>query len=451
MDSLNNSTFIFLPFSYNDNRKYKAIIDACDKSESWTLCDDKIKYLLKFVSDKIDNKNRDKCQCFHYILNDSVREKFGLGTDKEWFSTPEHSIKGETVSYKFRILNAQLFVFSTAIGIISFNIEFEKSDTFWISNALYHLKKVSRERIFNEKEDSFSTMLDLSVNITNELCNISKVDFFYYANPSTERANVFSYIEVDSLDNYKNDLFFLRRCYSDGYIYTENIEAESREIIKASKEIFWGVSSEAAVCLTCPSLGRRDFIKNTFFTNFNAQYLFMYVLLLHQKYVLYMFMTNIGIGTYNNLEPLEEYRNQLYEFENDFVFSMVTEVPQYQNLYDRITEVFALKQIFEDVHEPLISLEEIRREKDDKESKIREDRVNNALWFLTILSVFSALIDSFDFSEKFGGWFLNEKGIIIAQVICIVLIFACLIYNFGSRFIQKIRKNKLKNKSEKNN
>lgn len=451
MDSLNNSTYIFLPFSYNDNRKYKAIVDACDKSDLWTLCDDKVKYLLKFVSDKIDNKNRDKCQCFHYILNDSVREKFGLGTDIEWFSTCEHSLKGETVNFKFRILNVQLFVFSTGVGIISFNIEFENSDTFWISNALYYIKKVSREKIFNENKESFSTMLDLSVNITKELDDISKVDFFYYANPTTERANVLSYIEVDSLDNYKTDLFFLRRCYSDGYFYTENLEAESKEIIKASKDIFWGVSSETAVCLACPSLGKEDFIKNTFFNNFNAQYLFMYVFLLHQKYVLYMFMTNIGIGTYDNLEPLEEYRNQLYEFENDFVFSMVTEVPQYQNLYDRITEAFSLKQIFEDVHEPLISLEEVRREKDDKESKIREDRVNNALWFLTILSVFSALVDSFDFTSEFGEWFLNENGIKIVQVICIVLIIVCLIYNLGSRFVQKIRNNKLKNKSGKNN
>lgn len=87
----------------------------------------------------------------------------------------------------------------------------------------------------------------------------------------------------------------------------------------------------------------------------------MYVLLLHQKYVLYMFLTRIGIGMYNNLATLEEYRQDLYEFETDFVFTCVTEVLQYQNLYYRMTEVFSLKNVYEDIHEPLISLGEIRR------------------------------------------------------------------------------------------
>ena len=58
-----------------------------------------------------------------------------------------------------------------------------------------------------------------------------------------------------------------------------------------------------------------------------------------------MLLTKIGIGVYNSLETLEEYRRQLYEFETDFVFSCVSEVPQYQELYDRIVQAFSLKKM----------------------------------------------------------------------------------------------------------
>lgn len=108
----------------------------------------------------------------------------------------------------------------------------------------------------------------------------------------------------------------------------------------------------------------------------NAQYLFMYVLLLHQKYVLYQFLTEIGVSRYNDLEMLEEYRRRLYDFDVDFVFSYVTEVPQYQELYDRVAQFFALRRLFEDVHEPLNSLADVRREAAEEEQEKRELGVN---------------------------------------------------------------------------
>lgn len=102
----------------------------------------------------------------------------------------------------------------------------------------------------------------------------------------------------------------------------------------------------------------------------------MYVLLLHQKYVLYMFLTIIGLDTYNDLEKLEAYRQQLYEFETDFVFSCITEVPQYQILHEKLSDVFSLKKMYEDVREPLVSLSEVRRANAEKRQRNNDYRMN---------------------------------------------------------------------------
>lgn len=420
MSNLKNTSYFFVPFVYNKHADFNSLINALDESELWEQVHDEIVYMLKYVADKIDSYNKETCQCFHYVLKESGRTQFGLESENDWFYTVPHSFREKEAPIRFQLLNIQLYCFSTTVGMIAFKVHLEQDDPFWVSNAQYHLKKVSRETIFAADNVPGTTMLEIAQNLVSELSQISEIKFFYYANPSTERANVLTYLEVDPKDDYKRELFYLRRCYSEGFIFAENEKLDADEIYIPSKDTVWGISPEAAVCLACPGFGRQKFIQGTFYKNFNAQYLFMYVLLLHQKYVLYMFLTKIGIGTYNNLDTLEDYRHQLYEFETDFVFSCVTEVPQYQYLYDKMTEAFSLKKMYEDVHEPLISLSEVRRESAENEQKKRDVNVNRALLMLSVLGFFSALVDSFDFVNSFFGWFLGELGVKIVQVCCIV-------------------------------
>lgn len=430
MHNLKNTSYIFVPFMYDKQTNFKALVAAFSSSGLWKQVHDEIAYMFKYVADKIDSYDETACQCFHFELMDSCRVMFELATENDWFSTQPHSFRGSNDSIRFRIMNIQLYCFSTTVGIIAFKIHFEKDDPFWVANAQYYLKKVSREKIFLEDSAKATTILNISKNLVSKFTALSKIDFFYYANPSTERANILTYLEVEPQESYRKELFYLRRCYSDGFIYIENDKIDEEEIFFPTKDTVWGISPEAAICLVCPGYGREQFLRGTFYKNFNAQYLFMYVLLLHQKYVLYMFLMKIGIGTYNNLETLEEYRQALYEFETDFVFSCVTEVPQYQNLYDRMTKAFSLKKMYDDVHEPLISLGEVRRETAENEQKRRDDNVNHALLMLSVLSFFSALVDSFDFIESFFGWFLDDIWVKVVQICCIIGIVITVLFAF---------------------
>lgn len=423
MGYLKNTAYIFIPFIFRSQADFAPLVDALDSSGSWTQVHDEIMYMLKYVADKINSRDRKNCQCFHYELSPEARTSLGLGTEDTWFTTESHTFRSSAVRFRFKILSVQMYCFSTSVCMMAFRVYFADSDPLAVSSAQYCLKKVSREKIrFDTPDAAPFTMLSLSEELMRSFSHVSSFQFFYYANPSTERANVLTFLEVEPKDDYQYELFYLRRCYSEGYLYSESEALESSEIYSPSQDITWGISPEAAVCLACPARGRGEFIVNTFYKNFNAQYLFMYVLLLHQKYVLYMFLTKIGIGTYNDLETLEEYRHQLYEFETDFVFSCVTEVPQYQNLYDRMTQAFSLKNMYEDVHEPLMSLGEVRRAATEDVQKKRDASVNRALFILSLLSFFSALIDSFDFIESFFGWFLGGVGVRILQVVCIGLI-----------------------------
>ncbi len=444
MTKYDNVSYIFIPFIYEKAKDFESIIAKLDGSAIWDKTHDEIRYMYKYVADKIMSSDRKQRQCFHYELNAGNRNLVGLANTEAWYATELHEYTGNgektNIKFRFQIVGAHLYCFSTSVGIMAIAVHLEENDPLWISSAQYYLKKVSKEQIHADGDESNGfTFLELAQKLIEQLNSVSKFDFFYYANEGNERSNILTYLEVQKKADYKKELYYLRRCYkTDGFMYMENEESDKKEIYMPSKDTVWGITSEAAVCLACPEEGREEFITKTFYKNFNAQYLFMYILLLHQKYVLYMFLIKTGVGTYNNLEALEEYRNQLYEFEADFAFSRVTEVPQYQSLYDRMTEAFMLKQMFEDVHEPLKALGEIRREANENAQKERDDNVNRALMMLSILSFFSALADSYAFTEDFvtdfGGKLMGAGlvGLIvqIIQGVCVAGIIIIVMYVF---------------------
>ena len=408
MGSFTNVSYAFIPFSFEKGISFQNLAQEIRNSEKWECVEDDLKYMLKYISDKFKTDDPEKCQCFHFRFKESIAKN-----NEYKFSKTNYS--GEEVEYKFNINGAELFCFSTRVCVLALEITFPDADAKTISSAQYYLKKVSRQTI--SCEGRTTTLLELSKNLVSSFEGYKQFDFFFFSNSQRERANFFTCIEQESLDNYKEDLFFLKRCYNDEFLYTADEETEKKEIFRSSEDIAWGITSEAVACITSPAEIRRNFFDTTFYRNFKNLYFFMYVFLLHQKYVLYLFLSEIGIGTYNDLETLEGYKDRLYEFETDFVFSCITEVPQYQNLYDRISEAFNLKNMYKDVHEPLLALSDVRRTSSEKSEKKKDSLVNAFLFILSILSVISVIADAYSFIPVLLEERCSDSAIFIWQLI----------------------------------
>ncbi len=418
-----NTVYIFVPFRVNGDFALPKLHCAMLESGNWTQMHDEIKYMLKYVADKIDGRDIENCRCLHYTLAESAYGASPLLARGISLQTEEHDFGGEKIPFDFEVQNVQLYCFGMGIGIMAFRLHFNRNEHMWISTALYYLKKVSREKLYisGKTDETGVTMLELAKQLL--LPVQGEFEFFFYANEGTERANVLMLLEVEPQADYKKELYYLRRCYGEGFMYTENAVLDAKEIHIPSVDMHWGISSEAAVCLIAPQMGRSEFLCDTFYKNFNAQYLFMYVLLLHQKYMLYLLQTQIGVGMRNDLKTLEAYRRQLYEFETDFVFSCVTEVEQYQRLYQHMTEAFSLKTMFEDVREPLTSLREIRQEEEEKARAKNEGRLSIALALLSLLGLFSAAPDSWDLAKLVANALFGGKGAVAVLCVFMAVIF----------------------------
>ena len=425
-----NSSYLFLPFCF-DGKPASFTDRVREQGAVWEDAQDDLRYLYRYITDKLKGNADQPPICFHYQLREEARSRFGLEKTDTLWTVRYCGEAAHSADIPLEISEVHLYCFNTQVGILAFRVSFHTKELRLISNALFMLKKAYLPCLFRtEEENRGYSLLDFGTALLND---IGPVRFFYYSNDGQERANVLSCVEMPAQEDVVQALYYLRHCYDERFDYIP--DGEEDETLRAAGNIVWGVTQEASVCAYTLTDKNRCFIENRFLPNFRSQYLFMQVYLLHQRYVLYLFLTKISRGAYTDLDVLEAYREKLYEFETDFIYSSISEVPQYQKLYDRTVQIYGLPNIFADVHEPIRSLEEVRRKELKKEKEEQDNKLNHALAWLAVLVLFSALIDSFDWVDSFFSPYLSGNLISALQIVLTVLIFIIV----GRQVVKMIR------------
>ena len=347
------------------------------------------------------------------------------------------------------------------------------------ADVIYELKRCSDGHMYLREEKKKVSMIELGMEILGIPEIISGGDFFFYSADTAKnagsigrggreanfgRASMLTYVELQDFEKEKEALFYLRYGNSTQFPYFDPEEIRKEEILDNAPDIRWGLCSEGAVCALCTDCtdtgaNRGSFLRG-FFVRLNSTYLLMHVLLLHQKYALYKFLIQLGAGHEETLQTLEHYREQLYEFRRYYVYSRISDVIQYERLYERMCRVFMLDRMYEDVNEPLEKLhhlqeeilrqtEERRRAEEEKQHELEEDRsrsFNTVSLIISILCVSSAMVDCMGFMEYWGEkgsfdkwWFM--LGFIISMIMLISVI-SYLCYQRFSRAGQEARRDR---------
>lgn len=422
---LTNRTYFFMPFYFDNPEDLQDFIQTFEGSNQpdFHVVEDEYKYFFKHITNRLK-----KPSCYHFCskdTDDSVAPEWYIPATKlKNSSTGER----EELDFKLQFRRTHIYCFQTGVCLLAISVRFNKNEPKDVAEAQYYLKKVGRVFFRKEKRNKgndyeYFSFLEYAKKIVGEDKNL-----MFFDHEGEERANVFSYVEVpkpigsgentDLTKSYKEQLYYLRNCYKKDYTYDQQHNSGNADFIHYhSKSVAWGISNEAVCCIACPEIDPA-FIRNTFFKNFKKQYFSMYIFLLHQKYALYMFMLEIFKMDANRtkeqeLEKLQDYKEKLYEFEKNYLFTNITEVPQYQGLYKKIYSIISIKEILKDVHEPIKSVGEMKKEQYEKLMREDDEKQNKILFFLAILGIFSALIDGTQYLGELFGWFGVEDGIVI--------------------------------------
>lgn len=422
---LNNFSYLFVPLTTENIEQFSAFYKNINAKTGWEPINVENRYLHRYVSERITKHAVEETGGYHFRLNGEFAQEQGLHLGTRHYSTEAKVYQGQKDTYfQFLIANVELFAFSTGICILAFELQFQDDDPIKIASAQYYLRKIATERIHLADDPDVNgrvSFVDISRKILNKAARGIDIDFFFYAAPNNEKANFLTYVDVPYKEEYEKELFHLKWCYHDGFDYHDEAVSDDSENYVASRNTIWGITVSAAVCLVNRDEKQKEFIENVFQKNFRRQYLMTYILLLHQKYMMYLFLTKMSVGIDGDLKQLEKYKAKLYEFETHYMFTYISEVPQYQRFYAKVRNLFALEELFRGVQEPLSQLTEIQRQTAENKQREYDYRINTALTTLSLLTIVSAITDATGVTSNLT-WLIAPQISRIIQIIMLILV-----------------------------
>ena len=449
----NNIVYVFVPFRFDDVDGVMAAAKArCrDGDAVWEDGSKDVKsYFFKYLTDKFtvaDNDGGKDCRrCIHLsakernLSRDRVRpedewkkillaQKGALGFSMEdvfWLRQPSYmDDTQQKEDFRSHVDSLKLTVFGTGIGLVSFGIVLDNADPMKMAAAEFLLKLSTEE--LNRKSDYWRRNAIVQMESSQERTDFATVARsvldsaiglkdgkfnFYSQKPRGNLFSVFFAGESDDGNDFNKELYYLGNGYGVGFMYPGKGNDANCQFL-GDPNVRWCVSNEIACCLVRPDMHppAKGFIYGSFYYKFRREYLFMYIWLLHQKYALYAFLTdisakNLSEANRENAEALRDYKRRFADFEANYVFARITEVPQYQKLYDAVSKQFALQTMYDDVKEPLVALESLARDDElhaREEEQRTADGITKILATLGVLGIASALVDGYDFIGKLLG------------------------------------------------
>jgi uncharacterized membrane protein (DUF485 family) len=123
----------------------------------------------------------------------------------------------------------------------------------------------------------------------------------------------------------------------------------------------------------------------------------MYLLLLNQKYtsLQYIYMVSKVIGRPS--KEIESLNKRIIQLKNVFSFNVISDDQHFQNIYARMFAILEIKNLLADVIENEKQTEFLQSAK-----HAQADRMSNKyLLGISVLSLFSALIDAASYLDRF--------------------------------------------------
>lgn len=429
-----NSVFILIPFAINEPHHTWELVNLLVSSEQWTMASIKNKFLYKYITQKLfDGQEKDKkCYILDFLEKQDEASEFTYSMiGKETRILPISTLGGQDCeTYSFVIDKIRLILFASRIGIMAFNLHFlcNNPELSIISNSLYSMKKTS-DSIFVNVEHSGGSIswLSLAESLFKTLSLKCKkhieLDFNFYSEKKYARANFFisTHTQVGNEIDLTRDLYYMKYGFSQRYDYVDDdIEGNYH----APNGRRWGISSEGCACLLTATDKR---VINKQLSEFREEYFLMYCILLHQKYFYYKLLMQIGSMKSISANNLKKYKSNLITFETDYVFSTITEVPQYQGVYEKLFSRLQLSNLYADVYEPINNL-------NNDVSENNEKNISRMGFFVSLLGLFSILADGYFVISLFFENCVAIAFVILVSSLAMVLLSIFIVFKIVKWF-----------------
>ena len=407
-----SKSIYFIPVWFN---QFKPFVKAMDESPLWEATDSKkvwAGYLFRYASDLNRNKN--------LFSSYTLKEPHTLGV---YMFQEEMGIDNVP-----SIEEVRFSCFSTGVGFLEFWVTYKDLTVQQIADFAYLFKKAKATSKRNrEFPDGKRTLYDIARDLLPES---PKATLFFASSAWFKyECNCFHFLHLDQpvpdAESRKDTLFHLSRSYRSNM--PTAAESTYDVVYEASENDFWGCCPDGLVNIVYDSQHTADGKSDYYLHKLKPErlqidYYFMYLLLLNQKYSAVEYIRLVSLALDSSTKDVENLNKRIIQLKNTFSFNIISDDSVVQNVYTRMYGVLEIKNLLADVIENENQMEFLQKAK-----HMNADRLSNKyLLGISILSLFSALIDSASYFDRLDS--IRPISTVLSLVCVLTILVLCIVW-----------------------
>lgn len=377
-----NKSLFLIPISFND---YEFSSKRIKNYANWvtdTTCF-KTQYLFDYTYLISQNPNRFKA--FKYNNPKSL----GLYMFENY---PNLELSNQP-----QLTDVSLWLFGTGIGFLGVQIDYNDCNIRDILEFSYRFKKAANYRKDFTLPIGKSFLFDVARRILPEEAEL----FFPYTDSIKFECRCFHMLQVPNedkhIENMQKYCKQLRRTYNSRFdIEGTSLEEKYDMYFEPTKNDMWGGSQEGLVNICVESDDVHNFVNTFKEKQLLTDHLFMYLILLNQRYSCIKYIKDLSQIDSNNTHETDKLHEKIIKLKTAYSFRIISDDKVYQNIYSKMFDILDIEPLIADLED----IENQHTAQHEKERMDKEEKQNVLILGLTLLTVFSALIDAASYLER---------------------------------------------------
>lgn len=348
-----------------------------------------------------------------WVMRQGARKAYGLPSN---FNHPI-TCRVKEQEWTFSITGVELYLFETQVGFLQYNIAFpDELPLDEQIEAVYYLKKLknySHSLHFEQKKskEAYETRsLQLSELSVGLLSGFEPKTFFEGNRDHPTEALVIQSVAINRMAEEAEPeighfLFHMRRSFKSTYkaSATEKEVLQHPNLLRIFENSTWGISLEglANIVTETDDSATNQFFDTQYFHHVSNTYVYLYLLVLHQKYALLHLSNEASHLTHmldnHRDDPAEQSR--VLSHMNDRIvwfllrssYKYVSRSSHHAELYEWMRSRLQIEELFEEIHEATGALralietaERQQRMEQEEQKKNHFERFNRKITGITV-------------------------------------------------------------------
>ena len=426
-----NGTWFIIPFWCES---YDEIVSYYKSSADWKKTVFESKYLLRYA-ERIGKDEELFCRFVHKgpetlavdNYKDTIMYSFLKKTERQ-----DQRAAFEDFLDRISLASVAVNCFSTGVGFIEFYVEYGDLPIECIIDFHYHFKS----RRYHKKDAERPNLYLLAQQLIPEHL---KAELFFYASSEVKHDCIcYTGLKLpQSLlrsEQSKRHLYWMGRSYNTGFIYDEENFSEdiSRYDFRYSpyQADKWSGSQEALTNLNYESEDPKQdyFLNNHKYDHLSNDYHFLFLIILNQRFAAIRYLEQIVESREHDSEQIMELNQKIVRLQTVFTLRVISNDMLCQNVYSRMYDIMDIDNLMTDLKDNEQQVQILREQThlmQEREDEAAERKLRWVLAALSLLAVFSALVDAAGYLEMFPNYFLpisaRWTAFIVIVLVCVLV------------------------------